>query len=659
MAYVKNTWVDQEVERPKTYEITNNADGSVTLTDSFGLVSELGTPVNSDNMNHIEEGIAGCAIRKYNVSESFEKDEWVTDVVDFEKKIYNSLKNNNLNHPVTDEEWWEEVKIGGSGTSLPLFTPILQDRILTYEETKGYALQGTWVYSTAIAGERFGYPTFVNVCLQQYNEATPSTITSGGTTINVRKHSNGHIFFNAETDMSQADAIFNATGEAWYYGIDATNKRVFMPRTKLLFSDTQTSVASTIPSSPSVFGNGKALVYLGAQNNTSYLQYWTETDNHKNNHPVNNTTNPPSNNYNALTVLSGEGSWTSVGNKGATIGLATKAQANAQGLNHAGLVLDTSGFKVTSSTNTITTEKQSFFYYYIVVGNTVSDTSWIDVVTEVEGGVKDIEDAADAQIARIQQEGLDGYVQKTGDTMSGTLQNNVESTSIHSILSTVITDQAPSYITSTRPANVFYDLVSITFPNWDRFVSRVEANFYDNGNHAIGFSIRKNADENTHKTLLIGYTAEGTAYTSAPTPASTSNNDNIATTKWVKALPRLIETWESQWFTIAKSASLSWNLASTGMKATNSIHIKPEIIAKVITADANYAVGDIVYGQWMNYVGTTGSSEQGSSLCFTGSTLTFSTGNSFAWGEVKKGGGQDALVHENVQLKIILRRFSN
>lgn len=57
MTYIKNVWVDQEVERPKTYEMTNNSDGSVTLIDSFGLVLEMGTPVSADNMNHIEEGI--------------------------------------------------------------------------------------------------------------------------------------------------------------------------------------------------------------------------------------------------------------------------------------------------------------------------------------------------------------------------------------------------------------------------------------------------------------------------------------------------------------------------------------------------------------------------------------------------------------------------
>ncbi len=60
MAYVKNIWVDQDVERPRTYEVTNNQDGSITLTDSFGLVTELGTPVNADNMNHIENGILSC-----------------------------------------------------------------------------------------------------------------------------------------------------------------------------------------------------------------------------------------------------------------------------------------------------------------------------------------------------------------------------------------------------------------------------------------------------------------------------------------------------------------------------------------------------------------------------------------------------------------------
>jgi hypothetical protein len=59
MAYTKNVWKDQDVQRPRTYEVINNQDGSITLNDSFGVATEIGTPVNATNMNHIEDGIAG------------------------------------------------------------------------------------------------------------------------------------------------------------------------------------------------------------------------------------------------------------------------------------------------------------------------------------------------------------------------------------------------------------------------------------------------------------------------------------------------------------------------------------------------------------------------------------------------------------------------
>lgn len=60
MAYVKTIWKDQDVENPRTYTMTTNPDTTVTLTDSFGLVTEIGTPVNATNMNHIEDGIGDC-----------------------------------------------------------------------------------------------------------------------------------------------------------------------------------------------------------------------------------------------------------------------------------------------------------------------------------------------------------------------------------------------------------------------------------------------------------------------------------------------------------------------------------------------------------------------------------------------------------------------
>lgn len=108
MAYVKNTWVDQDVERPKTYEVTNNQDGSITLTDSFGLVTELGTPVNEDNMNHIEDGIDGCAIRKHNLTETFNLGEWVLGGTGDDEGIYKSLIANNVGNAISDDTAWEK-----------------------------------------------------------------------------------------------------------------------------------------------------------------------------------------------------------------------------------------------------------------------------------------------------------------------------------------------------------------------------------------------------------------------------------------------------------------------------------------------------------------------------------------------------------------------
>lgn len=118
MSYTKNTWIDQDVERPKTYEVTNNQDGSITLTDSFGLVTELGTPVNAVNMNHIEDGIDGCAIRKHNLTETFNLGEWVLGGSGDDEGIYKSLIANNVGNALTDSNSWEKVKMGGSSRNV-------------------------------------------------------------------------------------------------------------------------------------------------------------------------------------------------------------------------------------------------------------------------------------------------------------------------------------------------------------------------------------------------------------------------------------------------------------------------------------------------------------------------------------------------------------
>lgn len=54
MAYTKTTWTNREVENPRTFTLTENADGTVTLTPAEGEVFVAGTPIDAVYMNNIE-----------------------------------------------------------------------------------------------------------------------------------------------------------------------------------------------------------------------------------------------------------------------------------------------------------------------------------------------------------------------------------------------------------------------------------------------------------------------------------------------------------------------------------------------------------------------------------------------------------------------------
>ena len=94
--------------------------------------------------------------------------------------LYTSLTDENLGNSLTDGTNWERLQLGG-GSGYQLFDTVLKDHVLTYEETKGWALQGTYVYKEALAGSRYGYPDFYNKCLEERNAVSSTGYITGNT----------------------------------------------------------------------------------------------------------------------------------------------------------------------------------------------------------------------------------------------------------------------------------------------------------------------------------------------------------------------------------------------------------------------------------------------------------------------------------------------
>lgn len=146
-------------------------------------------------------------------------------------ELHKSTQDGNIGHnPLTSTGYWEEVKLGG-GSGYNLFDLKYSDHILEGNGAKGFERLGLYVYKTAVAGSRYGYPDFYNKCVEEKIAGTETTITVGDYSFTGYKNANGHIFFDI-ADKDTVDNIYTSTGKAWYYGIDTANERIFLPRVK-------------------------------------------------------------------------------------------------------------------------------------------------------------------------------------------------------------------------------------------------------------------------------------------------------------------------------------------------------------------------------------------------------------------------------------------
>jgi hypothetical protein len=55
VAYTKQTWKDRVVEKPMTFNMQTNADGTITLIPAEGQIVESGTPINANYLNNLEK----------------------------------------------------------------------------------------------------------------------------------------------------------------------------------------------------------------------------------------------------------------------------------------------------------------------------------------------------------------------------------------------------------------------------------------------------------------------------------------------------------------------------------------------------------------------------------------------------------------------------
>lgn len=113
----------------------------------------------------------------------------------------------------------EVCKIGGASGFKP-FDPSLKDHILTYEETKGWALQGTYVYKDAVAGSRYGYPDFYNKCVEEFENSSNSQtyLKSNVTKVGSLVDNQGALSGFSTSDYATLPSVLPSVSN-WEYGL--------------------------------------------------------------------------------------------------------------------------------------------------------------------------------------------------------------------------------------------------------------------------------------------------------------------------------------------------------------------------------------------------------------------------------------------------------
>lgn len=260
--------------------------------------------------------------------------------------------------------YWLKIKYTGSAYNVYYSTNGVNWNLDITVNNSTAIYQGSyyWVLGGGVIGGTAGYYNTTYVDLNEtYININSSRWWSGTDKLEYKKNSNGHLFY-AISNKSKVDEYFNKYGSAWFYGIDTTNERIFLPRNN--FFDQATGDSTEV---------GKT-VKAGLPNITGTLANTFDSD----------ATGQTGAFYNGNIVANG-----SFGFDGNSHSCVRATHLDAYRSN-----------SIYGASNTVQPNAVKKLLY-ICVGNTVSDTSWVDVVTQVQGGVKDLEDKTNEGIEAL------------------------------------------------------------------------------------------------------------------------------------------------------------------------------------------------------------------------------------------------------------------
>ena len=112
--------------------------------------------------------------------------------------------------------------------------------------------------------------------------------------------------------------------------------------------------------------------------------------------------------------------------------------------------------------------------------------------------------------------------------------------------------------------------------------------------------------------------------------------------------------WETDYFDIAPSGLYSFDLSNTDFANISKDAIDVQMIARVKTAQNGFNVGDYIYPQFANYVGSTSSEEIGSTPYISGNVLSIRFGNTSELVTAGPNGAISGIYKAYVKVKLML-----